>query len=214
MSFPTEPNLQSFLLSFKLFKQIWKILQYHINVNLTIFSPFSRNHDDPPFFHHCSKVPQNYLRNLRNICLDKLRTLQMRLKSVNYQKVKYKKLILKKVYTQTLTCSPKRTAQRVSLWLQAGYIEETAGGAGRPLRHLYPVFTLCRMPFPSFKDMVKRTEVCLLIRLLVMGKQTFRIHSLKHGARAQTFTCRLSFHFQISWAAKAKLKSPACFQYH
>lgn len=50
------------------------------------------------------------------------------------------------------------------MWSQAGYIKETAG---RPLRHLYPVFALSRMPFPSLKDMEKRTEVCLLIRLLV-----------------------------------------------
>lgn len=64
----------------------------------------------------------------------------------------------KEVYTQPLTCSPKRTAQRVSLWSQAGYIEETAGGAGRPLRHLYPVFALSRKPFPSFKNMEKRKK--------------------------------------------------------
>lgn len=64
-------------------------------------------------------------------------------------------------------------------------MEETAGGAGRPLRHFYPVFTLSSMPFPSYKDRVKRTEVCLLIRFLV-DEQTSLSYSQSeaHAARA------------------------------
>lgn len=79
----------------------------------------------------------------------------------------------------------KKNCPKGELVVTAGYIEETAGGAERPLRHLYPVFTLSRMPFPSFKDTVKRTEVCLLIRFLVDEQTNLSYSQLEaHAARA------------------------------
>jgi len=54
----------------------------------------------------------------------------------------------------------------VSFQSQAGYTEVTAGGAGRPLRFFYPTITLSRMTFPPFEDMVKGTDIYLLVRLL------------------------------------------------
>lgn len=148
----------------------------------------------------------------------------MILKSVSSQEVNYKsKLKKRKRYTETLTCSPK-TAQRVSFCSELGYTEGTAGGAGRPLGYIYPMITLSRMPFPSFDDMVKDTEVCVLVRLPVwwthehpflMCLFDFSYSQFKaHTACVGTFDCRLLLHFQVSWVTEVKPKSPACFKTH